>query len=167
MNKKLLIIFALIVSIFSTIVFGLNPITEYIDGSSAILNNTFGIGATGSYGSVIKGADTINNRNKFMILYETGELEIFQDMATTPDSTFITSGSTGISEVPIDVYGGDIAVSDKNNIYIYLQNGTYIKSISTVYTDISDIDYDAPRNRLILSRTSGSNWISSSRWENI
>lgn len=102
----------------------------------------------------IKGATGFNNGAGFAILYDGGNLSLFNDGQTEPYTSFTTGGNTGVTQINPS-YGGELAVTNEQDVLFYNLDSSAHGGRSTQSTSLRDITYDAQRDRIIVSRAEG------------
>ena len=108
-------------------------------------------GASGN----IAGADFVSSIDSFVILYDSGRVDFYQDsaapIASTPYKSWGSLGTTGISAID-PKYGGELAITDNSGIGLYDLDGNLLSNLTTDISDITDISYDGVNDQIFLSR---------------
>ncbi len=104
----------------------------------------------------IAGADFVSSIDSFVVLYDSGRVDFYQDsagpIASTPYKSWGSIGSTGISAIDSSKYGAELALTDNGNVNFYDLDGNFKGGITTGVSDITDISYDQVNDRIIASR---------------
>jgi hypothetical protein len=112
-------------------------------------NQIFTDPANNTWGK-ISGADALD-ANTFAIIYDGGNVSLFQDSSATPYFSFPTGGSTGISWVNPAKYPGEVAVTGTDSILFYDRSGNFKEERAVQSSKIDDIIYDLEKDRIFLT----------------
>lgn len=148
-RRRLTLFLALTVLGFYSKQASAQPIDPFIYLQPLYVENSFTLTLTLGLGNIV-GADAILNNGDFAILYDTGFVEYYHEGATIFYDRFLSTGSTGITEVP-NTYPGPLAISEVGSVLFYDYQGTFVSETVVATLDITDISYDAERDRIIVA----------------